>query len=282
MKKILVTGANGYIGRYVTNTLLENEYEVVAADVRFDNVDSRATYFKDSIFELKENLYTELGQPDACIHLAWQDGFVHNAPSHMEKLSQHYRFLKDLGEQGCKSITVMGSMHEIGYWEGAIEAETPCNPLSLYGISKNALRQSMILMARNNGVSLKWLRAYYILGDDLHNNSIFTKLIQAERDGKKEFPFTSGKNKYDFIDVKELGFQIAAAAVQTDISGIINTCTGQPVSLGEKVEDFIKQNHLNISLKYGAFPDRDYDSPIVYGDNTEIEKIISTTALHKI
>ena len=250
MKKILVTGANGYIGRYVTKTLLENEYEVIAADVHFDNVDSRATYFRDSIFDIKENLYVELGQPDVCIHLAWQDGFVHNAPSHMEKLSQHYRFLKDLGEQGCKNITVMGSMHEIGYWEGAIEAETPCNPLSLYGISKNALRQSLLLMARNNGVSLKWLRAYYILGDDLHNNSIFTKLIQAERDGKKEFPFTSGKNKYDFIDVKELGFQIAAAAVQTDISGIINTCTGQPVSLGEKVEDFIKQNRLNISLKY--------------------------------
>ncbi|MCI8832484.1 MAG: NAD(P)-dependent oxidoreductase [Lachnospiraceae bacterium] len=282
MKKILVTGANGYIGRYVTKTLLENEYEVIAADVHFDNVDSRATYFRDSIFDIKENLYVELGQPDVCIHLAWQDGFVHNAPSHMEKLSQHYRFLKDLGEQGCKNITVMGSMHEIGYWEGAIEAETPCNPLSLYGISKNALRQSLLLMARNNGVSLKWLRAYYILGDDLHNNSIFTKLIQAERDGKKEFPFTSGKNKYDFIDVKELGFQIAAAAVQTDISGIINTCTGQPVSLGEKVEDFIKQNRLNISLKYGAFPDRDYDSPIVYGDNTQITKIINATALHKI
>ena len=132
MKKILVTGANGYIGRYVTKTLLENEYEVIAADVHFDNVDGRATYFRDSIFDIKENLYVELGQPDVCIHLAWQDGFVHNAPSHMEKLSQHYRFLKDLGEQGCKNITVMGSMHEIGYWEGAIEAETPCNPLSLY------------------------------------------------------------------------------------------------------------------------------------------------------
>lgn len=282
MKKVLVTGANGYIGRYVTNTLLENGYEVIAADIRFDNVDSRATYFKKSIFELEEDLYEQLGKPDACIHMAWQDGFVHNAPSHMEKLSQHYSFLKKLVEQGCKDITIMGSMHEVGYWEGAIKEDTPCNPLSLYGISKNALRQAMLLLAHNNNVSLKWLRAYYILGDDLHNNSIFTKLIKAAQEGKDEFPFTSGKNQYDFIDVKELGYQIAAAAAQTEISGIINTCTGKPVPLGEKVEEFIKKNNLNISLKYGAFPDRDYDSPIVYGDNTKIKKILETTNLYRI
>lgn len=282
MKRVLVTGANGYIGRYVANTLLDNGYEVIAADIRFDNVDSRATYFKKSIFELEDDLYEQLGKPDACIHMAWQDGFVHNAPSHMEKLSQHYSFLKKLVEQGCKDITIMGSMHEVGYWEGAIKEDTPCNPLSLYGISKNALRQAMLLLAHNNNVSLKWLRAYYILGDDLHNNSIFTKLIKAAQEGKNEFPFTSGKNQYDFIDVKELGYQIAAAAAQTEISGIINTCTGEPVSLGEKVEEFIKKNNLNISLKYGAFPDREYDSPIIYGDNTKIKKILETTNLYRI
>jgi dTDP-6-deoxy-L-talose 4-dehydrogenase (NAD+) len=40
-------------------------------------------------------------------------------------------------------------------------------------------------------------------------------------------------------------------------------------------EKFIKDNKLNIKLQYGAFPDRAYDSPGVWGDATKIQKILS-------
>lgn len=68
--------------------------------------------------------------------MAWQDGFAHNAPSHMLNLSKHYEFITNLVEGGCRQIAVMGSMHEVGYWEGKIDEGTPCNPLSMYGIAK--------------------------------------------------------------------------------------------------------------------------------------------------
>ena len=277
--KIAVTGANGYIGRYVTKKLLDNGYDVIAIDLRFDGVDSRAIQCKTSILEDNDNIFEAIGKPDRCIHLAWQDGFVHNAFSHMSNLSAHFSFLRRLIDGGCKDITIMGTMHEIGYWEGKIEANTPCNPLSLYGIAKNALRQSVLSMTKDKNVNLKWLRAYYILGDDLYNNSIFTKLVKAEAEGKEEFPFTSGKNKYDFIDVKELGKQIAAVGTQDEYTGIINACTGNPISLGDKVEAYIKDNNMKIKLKYGAFPDREYDSPIVYGDSMIIDEIMNKTTL---
>ena len=175
---------------------------------------------------------------------------------------------------GCKKIAVMGTMHEIGFWEGKIDENTPCNPLSQYGVAKNALRQALLLMTKNTDIKLYWLRAYYILGDDSRNSSIFTKLLEAEEDGKKEFPFTTGENKYDFIDIKELAHQIVAASTQETITGIINVCTGRPVALKEKVEEFIKENNLHIKLKYGAYPDRPYDSKIIYGDNTKITSIL--------
>lgn len=277
--KVAVTGANGYIGRFVTGELLDNGFEVVAVDLRFDGVDSRAIQCKASVLDAGDDVFEIIGKPEYCIHLAWQDGFVHNALSHMENLSGHFSFLRHLMDGGCKDITIMGTMHEIGYWEGKIEADTPCNPLSLYGIAKNALRQSILSIAKDKNVNLKWLRAYYILGDDLHNNSIFTKLVQAEAEGKTKFPFTSGKNRYDFIDVKELGKQIAAVGIQNEYTGIINACTGNPISLGDKVEAYIKDNNMNIELKYGAFPDRAYDSPIVYGDSTIIDNIMKKTTL---
>ena len=168
----------------------------------------------------------------------------------------------------------MGTLHEIGFYEGKIDENTPCNPLSQYGIAKNALRQALLTYTKDKDVNIFWLRAYYILGDDKKNNSIFAKLLAAAEAGKKEFPFTTGKAKYDFIQVDELAKQIVAASTQDKYTGIINVCSGKPVSLGDRVEQFIKEKGLDISLQYGVFPERPYDSKIEYADKTIISKIM--------
>ncbi len=274
MKKVLVTGANGYIGRHVVEKLLELGAEVYVSDFNYDGLDERAIRTTTPIFGQEENLFEKLGKPDVCIHMAWRNGFVHNADSHIVDLPQHYEFIKNMLDGGLKQIVVMGSMHEVGYWEGAIEETTPCNPKSLYGIAKNALRQAVFSMPVEEDVCLQWVRAYYILGDDLKNNSIFSRIIKMEQEGAETFPFTSGKNKFDFISVDMLAEQIAKTALQREIDGVINCCTGNPVSLADKVEEFIAENHFKIRPEYGAFPDRPYDSPGVWGDPTKINEII--------
>ena len=180
---------------------------------------------------------------------------------------------------GLPILSVMGTMHEVGYWEGAIDEHTPCNPQSQYGIAKNAMRQSLMLTAKDSPCSLRWLRAYYITGDDLRGNSIFSKIARAAAEGKKQFPFTSGKNKYDFIDVDELAKMIAAASVQNEIDGIINVCTGEPMTLAQRVERYIKEHHYDIELQYGAYPDRAYDSPGEWGDAAKIRTIMQNANL---
>ena len=65
-----------------------------------------------------------------------------------------------------------------------------------------------------------------------------------------------------------------AASTQSEYNGIINVCTGEPVSLADKVEEFIQQKNLDIKLQYGVFPDRPYDSPIIYGNAEIIRKIM--------
>jgi nucleoside-diphosphate-sugar epimerase len=270
----LVTGAAGYIGRHVVANLLDRGAHVIATDIVTDGIDPRAEVIPCDIFTGEKDLYERLKRPDVCLHLAWKDGFVHNSDAHIENLSKHFIFIRNMVASGLGHLAVMGTMHEIGYVEGAIDETTPCNPSSMYGIAKDTLRRVTSLMLTGKPVVLQWLRAYYIYGDDERNHSIFTKLLAAEREGKEKFPFTTGKNKCDFIHIDGLADQISACVTQSEINGVINCCTGIPVSLADIVEDFIRQNGLKIKLEYGVFPERAYDSPAVWGDNTKIRQIM--------
>lgn len=273
--KILVTGANGYIGQGVVKTLLDAGHEVLAVDINDSNIDKRAKIYCVDFFQI-EDPYNYFENPDVLLYLAWRDGFSHNSPSHMEDLAKHYSFISGMVRNGLKRVVALGSMHEVGFWEGKIDENSPCNPMSLYGVSKNALRQALVNLQRECDYTLQWIRGYYIVGNSEHGCSIFSKITQAAKRGDKEFPFTSGVNQYDFIDYDKFCQQIVAVCEQTKVVGIINCCTGAPMRLGERVEQFIKDQGYDISLKYGTFPDRPYDSAAVWGDNRLITEIMES------
>lgn len=274
---VLVTGANGYIGQGVVKQLLDDGVKVIAVDLTIDHVDSRAVSYQADIFAVDDPVkdFTYHGiRAEKVLHLAWRNGFVHNAFSHIEDIPLHYVFLKRMIDGGIKHLAVMGSMHEVGFWEGSIREDTPTNPQSLYGIGKDALRKCVELFADSSDIIYQWIRGYYIVGNTEFGSSIFSKITLAERQGKKEFPFTQGQNQWDFVDYSEFCRQVSAIIEQDKINGIINACSGIPQKLCDRVEQFIRDNKYNIKLGYGQFPDRPYDSKAVWGDNRKIQKIM--------
>ena len=100
-------------------------------------------------------------------------------------------------------------------------------------------------------------------------------MTEAEERGQELFPFTTGKNKFDFIKVEDLARQIAAVASQREVTGIINCCSGVAIPLAEEAERFIRENNMKIRLDYGKFPDRADASPEVWGDPAKINKIMN-------
>lgn len=271
-KVYLVTGAGGYIGSHVIKELLNHGHTVLAVDRNFENVDKRAIKVNIQIFDNK-NVWGGLPiKPDVLIHLAIRDGFNHNSSAHFEDLPKNYFFFKTMLEAGLKQLVVMSTMHEIGYFEGMVTENTPTNPANLYGIAKNALRQCLNTIKTD--ATIQWLRGFYITGDDRLNHSVFAKILESEAKGELTFPLNSGKNQYDFLDINDLARQIVAVSEQTKITGIINCCSGKPMSLKERVENFITKNKLKIKPKYNVFPDRPYDSPIIYGDVSKINQIL--------
>lgn len=271
--KILVTGANGYLGVGIVKSMLDLGHQVIATDLSLERVDNRASKIESDIFEI-EDPFSFFGMPECLVHLAWRDGFKHFSYAHICDLSKHTSFIEKMCVSGLKTIAVMGTMHEIGFFEGSIDETTPCNPLNYYGISKNALREITRIICEKNGVEYIWLRAFYIVDNSPKGNSIFSKIVQAVNKGERSFPFTTGQNQYDFLDYNEFSRRVALTVSQNKITGIINICSGFPEKLSHRVQRFINDNHYSITLDYGAFPDRAYDSKAIWGNSQKIEMIL--------
>lgn len=270
--KILITGANGYLGKGVVKRILDDGMEVVATDIKDGYIDCRADIILCDLFSV-DKPYDFFGKPDAVLHMAWRDGFVHGSTNHINDLPKHAEFLGKMIDSGIQCVAVMGSVHEVGFFEGSVDESTPCNPQSLYGIGKNSLRQIVELKCREKGCGFQWLRGFYIVGNAEDGCSVFSKIVQASHRGNEVFPFTMGLNQFDFLDYDIFCQYVADVVEQKEIDGIINICSGRPEKLADRVEHFIKDNEFNIRLNYGEFPDRPYDSKAIWGDDKKIKII---------
>lgn len=272
--KILITGANGYLGQGITELLNESkDVKVIATDISTDFLPKKIEKLESNIFEIN-NPYDYFGKPDILLHLAWRNGFVHNDPSHIDDLNKHYHFIESLIDSGIKQVCILGSVHEVGFFEGSVNETTPTHPQSLYGIAKNALRELVELKCKNSNTIFQWIRGYYIVGNSEHGSSIFSKITKAEKEGKRTFPFTTGLNQFDFLDYDEFCRQVYSVITQNKVNGIINVCSGRPMRLADRVEKFIQDNQYKIKLDYGAFQERPYDSKAIWGDDFKIRVIM--------
>lgn len=273
--KIAVTGANGYLGSGVVNQLIAEGHTVIAVSRHTQNINKQAEIIASDIFDMSDP-YIEMGEPDVLLHAAWQNGFIHNSESHINNLSKHVAFIEKMMKSDVRMISVLGTVHEVGFFEGSVNDSTPTNPTTYYGIAKNSLRQVTEMLAKMNNKQFQWLRAFYIVGDkkSVHSDqSVFGKIVRADLEKTPTFPFVQGKNQFDFMDYSDFVENVALAITQFNVDGIINIASGMPEQLIARITKFITDNNLSIKLDIGKYPDRPYDSKAIWGDNTKLKAI---------
>lgn len=279
-KTVLVTGAGGYLGRHAVRALCDAGARVLIPAHGAEAVDARAERLDTEIFSGSPTVYADCGAPDVCLHLAWHDGFRHNADTHLLELPAHYAFVRDMLRGGLPQLAVMGTVHELGDCDGEIGEDSLGEPDTLYGAAKAALRCASRTLCGESGAAFQWLRGYHITGDDRAGSSVFARLLEAEARGEETFPLTAGRRRFDFIDVEETAAQLAAAVLQDKICGVIECCSGRPVSLRERVERFLRENGLHIRPVFGAYPERRPDGA-VWGSRRKIDAILAGEDLTK-
>lgn len=280
--KVLVTGATGFIGNYVIQELLSQKgIEVIATSSNRNNAKEKSwynevNYIEHDIYKTSaENLFQKFNSPDILIHLAWGNLSNFKSQDHVDiELPAHYFFLENLIKNGLKDLTCIGTCLEYGLQEGCLNEEMDSNPIIAYPIAKNSLRKKLEKLTQSFQISFKWVRLFYMYGEGQSPKSILQLLDKVLQNGESEFNMSFGEQVRDYLPVTTVSKNIIIFALQHKIEGIINCCSGNPITIKQLVEDYLKQRNKEIKLNLGYYPYTDYEPMKFWGDEKKAKNII--------
>ena len=283
MKKVLVTGATGFIGEHVVEALLEKGFHVIATSKNEDKARLRPWFnsVKYIAFDLAQlddsiNYFEYFGSPDLMLHLAWEGLPNYKNEFHItENLPRHFAFLKNMIQHGLKDLSVSGTCFEYGMQEGCLTETMDCFPDNPYAIAKNKLRLALEDLLKENDFNFKWVRFFYMYGPGQNPKSLIAQLDKALENNDAAFNMSGGEQIRDFLPVNLIANYFIQIATQNEIQGIINCCSGQPISVKDFVVNYLRLKNKNIELNLGYYPYADYEPMQFWGDDTKLKKIIS-------
>lgn len=274
--KIAITGASGFIGRHLTAVLARDPcLELVAVTRNPDSLrvpDAGIMVVEMDIAAPPGDAYDRLGRPDLLVHLAWDELSDYRSLAHFERqLPQHYAFLHTLVGAGLRRLVVTGTCFEYGMQNGMLSESMPTNPINPYGLAKDMLRRQLEYLAAARGVELSWARLFYLYGRGQAKNTLFSQLEAAIAHGDTEFNMSGGEQLRDYLPVSAVAERLAYMASCERPAGVINLCSGSPVSIRALVESWLRENDWTIDLNLGHYPYPDFEPMAFWGDASRWE-----------
>ena len=277
--KILVTGATGFVGRHVINELLKYDHQIIAA-VRNDAGDLPGKIKTVPVdldnLDINKNYFSETGNPDLLVHLAWQGLPNYKEQFHLEKnLPAHSAFLKNMVENGLRNLVVTGTCFEYGMKEGCLSEAMESDPHNPYALAKDRLRNFLEDFQKDKPFTLTWIRLLYMYGKGQNPNSLLSQLERALERGDLTFNMSGGEQLRDYLPIEKVAEYIVRISLQNNINGIINCCSGVPIKVKDLVENYLKVNNKKIELNLGYYPYPDYEAMAFWGDDSKLKKTIT-------
>jgi dTDP-6-deoxy-L-talose 4-dehydrogenase (NAD+) len=208
------------------------------------------------------------------MHLAWPGLPNYKALYHFEEtLFADYRFLKDLVSAGYKHLLVTGTCFEYGMQSGQLDESMETKPSNPYGLAKDTLRRFLESLRTDSPFTLQWARLFYLYGRGQNPSSLLAQLERALEQGDAEFLMSGGEQLRDYMPVERVASDLVRLVEHPECDGIVNICSGKPISVRRLVEDFIKTRGKEIRLKLGHYPYPDYEPLEFWGSRTRWKEI---------
>jgi nucleoside-diphosphate-sugar epimerase len=254
LKRVLVTGATGFVGRQTLTPLARRGYDVHAVGSRDADLLAPGTAAR---------LVDEV-RPTHLLHLAWyaEPGAFWQSPENARWRDASVRLLETFAESGGSRAVVAGTCAEYD-WSGdgvLSERSTPLEPLTPYGAAKNAVRVS----AEGMSLSSAWGRIFFLYGPHEDERRLVSSVTRALLAGTPART-THGCQVRDFLHVAEVG-DAFAALLDSDVEGAVNVGSGEGVSVADvvaRIADLVGRPEL---VELGALEAPAGEPPLLVAD----------------
>ena len=269
-KRVLVTGANGFIGRHCLPILLSKDFEVHATDISDPEEKLKELHWHK--VDLLDNKQTdELAAaicPTHLLHFAWyaKPNEYWNSPENIRWVEGSLHLLRAFHKNGGKRVVMAGTCAEYDWKDGyCSEQVTPLVPTTLYGTCKNAMQQLLKAYSLTTGLSSAWGRIFFLYGP--HENpsrlvsSVILNLLR-----NKTAPCSHGNQIRDFLHVEDVASAFVSL-LTSQVNGPVNIASGRKITLREVVlaaADCLGKREL---VQFGALPAAENEPPLIVGDN---------------
>lgn len=269
MKRIVVTGASGFIGRFALPLLVKEDFEVHAILWRGETSQIAGVHWHK--VDLMNNpsvlsLLTDL-QATHLLHLAWytEHGKFWSSNKNLQWVACSLNLLNRFVSLGGKRVVMGGSCAEYDWnEEHCSETNTPCNPATLYGTSKYALFKIAESYCLQNDVHFSWGRIFFPYGPgDAASRFVPTVINGLLR--QESVACSEGKQVRDFIYVEDVASAFVAL-LNSELSGAVNIASGENYSLrqiGEMIKGLIDGQG---QIRFGAIPGQDSEPALLTAD----------------
>ncbi len=263
MKRVLVTGASGFIGRHCPPLLKARGYEVHALSSRRLQGSPRADAHGDFSHRVDlhdasqvELLLREV-RPTHLLHLAWltTPGVFWNAPQNLDWVRASLHLLRCFAENGGQRVVTAGTCAEYSWNSGMAlcrEETTLLAPESLYGTCKHALQMMQAAFAREAEMSAAWGRLFFLFGPHEPSSKLVASTIRALLRDEPAL-CSQGNQIRDFLYVEDAAAAFVAL-LDSEIQGAVNIASGQGVALKVMVQEIAGQLDKRDLVRLGARP----------------------------
>jgi nucleoside-diphosphate-sugar epimerase len=269
MKKILITGASGFIGRNCLRALLRLGYEVHAVcPDSLEEAYPAVKWHRADLLKLEEAKELVAGlKATHLLHFAWyaEPKKYWTSDENFKWVRASTELLKEFYSNGGHRAVMAGTCAEYDWGQGICsENTTPLLPTTVYGKCKHSLQGALADFSGKTGLSSAWGRIFFLYGPNEHPARLVSSVIISLLQGKPA-SCSYGNQIRDFLHVEDVASAFVAL-LESDVRGAVNIASGRPIALKEvicKIGEKLKQPKL---IRLGDIPSPKDEPPLLVAD----------------